>query len=195
MTPKEIKLEAIADVRSGYPFRSRIDPNPDGTIQVIQMRNLIYKEIDFRDVVKIKMSSLDRRHLLKPGDILFQSRGMSKNFNFVLVTEEIGKEAVADSSLTVISLKSDKVNPAYLVWYLNHPIVQHQINRLAVGTVLLMVRTSALKKLKIKLPTLAKQELIGKIDRLSKREQQLRLEIAQKRRIYIAKTLELSISE
>ena len=192
MTEKETKLKTIASIRSGYPFRSKIDPDLQGTIRVIQMKDLNeYNEIDLRDVFKIQISYFDPKHLLKPGDILFQSRGITNNF--VLVTEEI-EQAVADSSLTVISLKSKQVNPAYLVWYFNHPCTQHQISRFAEGTSLLRVNNSALGKLKIKLPSLQKQDLIAKIDRLSRREQQLIAEIAQKRQTYIARSLELAAS-
>lgn len=101
---------------------------------------------------------------------------------------------MADSSLTVISLKSNQIKPGYLIWYLNHPHTQHQISRLAEGTSLLRVSNSALGELKIKCPSLPKQDLIAKIDGLSRREQQLIGEITQKRPAYIAKSLEIAAS-
>ena len=193
MTEKEINLKTIASIRSGYPFRFKIEPDLQGTLRVIQMKDLNqYNEIDLRDVIKTKVDDVPPQHLLQPGDIIFQSRGMHNNC--VLVTEAV-KQAVADSSLTVISLKSSKlrINPGYLVWYLNHPHTQHQLSRLAAGTNLLRISKSDLEKIEIKLPPLAKQKLIAEIDRLSRREQQLLAKIAQKRQTYIAKSLEIEV--
>lgn len=192
MSELETKLKSIAEIRIGHHFRSKINHNEQGEYRVIQMKNLNrYNEIDLNEGMRINIDKSPTRSLLQPGDILFQSRGL--NNSFVLVPDNIGK-AVADFSLTIISLKSAKVNPAYLVWYLNSYQVQKQISRFAEGTSLLRVNNSALGKLKIKLPSLQKQDLIAKIDHLSRREQQLIAEIAQKRQTYITRSLELAAS-
>lgn len=191
MTESEIKLGSMASIRLGYHFRSKIIQEERGAFQVIQMKNLNqYNELDLRDVIRTELDDVADKDLLRSQDILFQSRGA--NNNFVLVPEEI-ENAVADYSLMVISVKSDKVDPGYLVWYLNHPYTQHQIGRFAEGTSVLRVSKSALTKLKIKLPSLTKQKLIAEIDRLSKREQQLLASIAEKKQVYIAKSLEIEI--
>ena len=188
---KETKLECVTSIRSGYHFRSKIIHERQGAFQVIQMKNINqYNELDLRDVIRSNLeNSFSSRNLLRAHDILFQSRG--GNNNFVLVPDGV-ENAVADYSLTVISVKSDKlseVDPGYLVWYLNHPHTQHQIDRYTEGSSIQRVSTRALKNLKIKLPSLAKQKAIAEVDRLSKREQQLLASIAEKRQVYIAQSL------
>ena len=192
---KETKLECVTSIRSGYHFRSKIIHERQGAFQVIQMKNINqYNELDLRDVIRSNLeNSFSSRNLLRSHDILFQSRG--GNNNFVLVPDGV-ENAVADYSLTVISVKSDKlseVDPGYLVWYFNHPHTQHQIDRYTEGSSIQRVSTRALKNLKIKLPSLAKQKRIAEVDRLSKREQQLLASIAEKRQVYIAQSLKPEI--
>ena len=192
---KETKLECVTSIRSGYHFRSKIIHERQGAFQVIQMKNINqYNELDLRDVIRSNLeNSSSSKNILRSHDILFQSRG--GNNNFVLVPEGV-ENAVADYSLTVISVKSDKlseVDPGYLVWYLNHPHTQHKIGRYTEGSSIQRVSTRALKNLKIKLPSLAKQKAIAEIDRLSKREQQLLASIAEKRQVYIAQSLKPEI--
>lgn len=191
MTESEIRLGSIASIRLGYHFRSKIIQEEQGAFQVIQMKNLNqYNEVELRDVIRTDLDDVVDKDLLRSQDILFQSRGA--NNYFALVPEEI-EQAVADYSLMVISLKSNKVDPGYLVWYLNHPHTQHQIGRFAEGSSVLRVSKSALENLKIKLPSLTKQKLIAEIDRLSKREQQILALVAEKRQVYVAKSLEMEM--
>lgn len=192
MTRSQIKLKSIAAIRSGYHFRSKIIQEERGAFQVIQMKNINqYNELDLRDVIRSNLeNSSSSKNLLRSHDILFQSRG--GNNNFVLVPEGV-ENAVADYSLMVISVESDKVDPGYLVWYLNHPRTQHQISRFTEGSSILRVSKTALENLKIKLLPLTKQKLIAEIDRLSKREQQLLAAIAEKRQAYIARSLAMEI--
>ncbi|MEO1430285.1 MAG: restriction endonuclease subunit S [Cyanobacteria bacterium J06633_8] len=179
---EKVKLKNIASIRLGYPFRTKIERNPEGTVGVIQMKDIDdYNCLDLSDVYKVQLDDAEK-HLLHQHDILFCSRGVSKTT--ALVTEDI-KPYVAALSLMVIRVKSKKVDPAYLVSYLNQPYGQYQISRISEGTSLSMVSKSALENLVINLPSLEKQKLIAEISALSQREQQIMEKLAQKRKLYI----------
>jgi restriction endonuclease S subunit len=178
------KLEEIASINTGYPFRTKIERDSEGTVGVIQMKDIDgYNRLDLSDVYKVKLEEdLSAKHLLQQHDVLFRSRGVTNTT--ALVTEKI-QPYVAASPLIIIRVKSSHVNPAYLVWYLNHPLGQKQINRVAEGTSQLMVSKSALAEIVIDLPPLATQKVIAEIAALSQREQQLMEELAQKRKLYM----------
>lgn len=177
------KLGEIASINTGYPFRTRIERDPDGTVGVIQMKDIDgYNRLDLSDVYKVKLEDLSEKHLLQQHDLLFRSRGVTNTT--ALVTEKI-EPYVAASPLMIIRVESSYVDPAYLVWYLNHPLGQKQINRFAGGTSQLMVSKSALAEIVIDLPPLATQKVIAEIAALNQREQQLMEEIARKRKLYM----------
>ena len=180
---EKVKLKNIASIRTGYPFRTKIERNPEGTVGVIQMKDIDdYNRLDLSDVYKVKVDDLYEKHLLKQDDILFCSRGVSNKM--ALVTKEVDNY-VAASPLLVIQIKSQKVNPAYLVWSFQQNNIKKQINRLAKGTSQLMVSKLALETLVIDIPPLEKQKLIAEIAALSQREQQIIEKLAQKRKTYI----------
>ncbi|MBD2302221.1 restriction endonuclease subunit S [Nostoc sp. FACHB-190] len=180
---QEVKLGKIASIYMGYPFRTRVERDPEGTVGVIQMKDIDdYNRLNLTDVYKLQLEDLSEKHLLKQNDLLFRSRGVTNTT--ALVTEKI-EPYVAASPLIVIRAKSSHVNPAYLAWYLNHPYGQKQINRFAEGTSQRMVSKLALAELVIDLPPLAIQEAIVQVAELNQREQQLMQELAQKRKVYI----------
>jgi restriction endonuclease S subunit len=182
------KLGEIASINTGYPFRTRIERDPDGTVGVIQMKDIDgYNRLDLSDVYKVKLEEdLSEKHLLQQHDLLFRSRGVTNTT--ALVTEKI-EPYVAASPLMIIRVKSSyadvDLDPTYLLWYLNQPLGQKQINRVAEGTSQLMVSKSALAEIVIDLPPLATQKVIAEIAALSQREQQLMEEIARKRKLYM----------
>ena len=59
-------LKDIARVQMGLSFRSRIEPEADGTIAVIQMRDLTEdNKLSHRNLITTKMNDLSDRHLVK----------------------------------------------------------------------------------------------------------------------------------
>lgn len=183
----KVKLTEIAVIRTGYPFRAKVERDPKGTIAVIQMKDIdAYNRLDLSDVYKVRIKDLNQQYLLQRNDILFRSRGVSNTA--ALVTEAM-KSSLASAPLMVIRIKSRKVEPAYVAWYLNHPYGQHQISRLSEGTSLLMVNKLALEQLEIDLPPLDTQTTIAEIAALDQREQQIMDQLTQKRRAYIGAVL------
>lgn len=189
-----VQLKDIATVRLGYPFRSSIEnirldgeEEQKGMIGVIQMKDFDeYNRLDWSDVYKVQIKDLDKSHLLQPGDIVFRSRGVSNTA--ALVTNEMQQIAVdrcvASAALMVIRLRTNKIDPAYLCWYINHPNGQREISRLARGTNQQMVSKAALETLTLPLLPLEKQKMVVELAALSLREQEILSELTQKRKIY-----------
>lgn len=181
-----VRLEKIASIRMGYPVRTKVERDPNGTISIIQMKDIDkYNRLDSSDIYIVQMEDSMKKHFLAENDILFRSRGVSTTA--ALVPKEL-ENSIAAAPLTVIRVKSNyskKVDPAYLAWYINQPRTQQQLSRLAAGTSLLHINLSALTDLEVDIPPINKQKLIVEIAALSQREQQIMEELARKRQAYI----------
>lgn len=170
-------LKELAEVQMGYPFRSRIEHDPQGDVAVIQMKdiddtNLLHVE----DAIRTTHAPGKAHHLLRAGDLLFRSRGCSNGA--ALVAEGIGPAVLAAPMLLI---RPNKVLPAYLCWYINAPATQAQLATLAEGTSVRMISAEALKALPVPLPSPAAQQHIIRLAAMAEREQSLVAQIATQR--------------
>jgi restriction endonuclease S subunit len=172
-----VTLGELAEVQMGYSFRSRLEHDPSGEVSVIQM-----KDIDSTNVVRVDQAirvSLPEgkaHHLLRPGDLLFRSRGQSNGA--AQVSDDIGEAVVA---APILRIRSRSVLPDYLCWFLNTPLAQQQLATVAAGTSVRMISAEALKDLEVPVPSAAVQRCIAEAATLADREQFLIARIATER--------------
>lgn len=171
----------------GYSFRSRLEPNADGEVSVIQMRdiddaNLLRAEA----LVRIKMPDLKDRHLVHAGDLLFRSRGITNSA--ALVGGDLGR-AVLAAPLLLIRPAAEAIDPAYLLWFINHPATQAGLASQAAGTAVKMIGTSALANLPVTVPSLDTQRQIVEAARLAARESGLLDRLKERRKALIDRQL------
>ena len=172
-----MNLGELAEVQMGYPFRSRLQHDPQGDVAVIQMKdiddtNLLHAE----EAIMVTLPKGKTHHLLRAGDRVFRSRGRSKGAAQVL--EGIGPAVV---SAPMLLIRSHGVLPAYLCWYINAPATQAQLAALAEGTSVRMISAEALKALDVPLPSLGAQQDIAQAAALAEQEQTLLARIANLR--------------
>ena len=126
-------IGACAAVLPGYSMGSAMEHNPEGTHQVILSRHLrlgVPYEYQPADEFRITPGGRDAtRYGVKPGDVLFMSRG-TRNLAW-----EIGR--VPEPSLAPVSFyilrPGPGVTPGYLAWYFNHPRAQAAIAQIRTG--------------------------------------------------------------
>ena len=172
-----MKLHDVADVQMGYPFRSRLEHDPQGDVAVIQMKdiddaNLLHAE----GAVRVTLPKGKTHHLLRPGDLLFRSRGRSNGA--ARVRSGIGTAVL---SAPMLLIRPNRVLPDYLCWFINTPAVQAQLAAHAEGTSVRMISAEALKALDVPLPTRSMQERIVQAAALAEQEQALMARIAIQR--------------
>lgn len=167
-------LGDLAEVQMGYPFRSRVEHDPRGTVAVVQMKDMDDAGLLQADeAIRVVLPPGKDHHLLRPGDLLFRSRGRSNGA--ALVAEGIGVSVLAAPMLLI---RPHRVLPAYLCWYLNAPATQAQLSALSEGTSVRMISAEALKVLDVPLPSPAVQQRIVQAAALADREQSLMARIA-----------------
>lgn len=169
-----MNLDELAEVQMGYPFRSRIEHNPNGDVTVIQMRdiddaNLLHAE----EAIRVALPKGKSHHLLRAGDLAFRSRGRSNGA--AQVQDGIGAAVL---SAPMLLIRPHGVLPEYLCWFINAPATQAQLAALAEGTSVRMISAEALKALDVPLPSLAVQQRIAQAAALAEQEQTLLAQIA-----------------
>lgn len=165
----------------GHSFRSKLDPDPNGNISVIQMKDLTDdNRLNTHQLVKIDIQSLQGRHRVAINDLAFRSRGQTSTA--ALIDQELS-DAVIAAPLLRIRVKSDSVIPAYLCWFINQPTAQAVLQSKATGTGVKMIGKPVLEDLKILIPGLEVQQQIVELYQLSVNEQKLMSALAKKKEV------------
>jgi len=183
----KVKLFEVAEVRMGYSFRSRLEPELNGDVSVIQMKdiddsNLLHPE----GLVRIRMPELKDRHLVQDGDLMFKSRGASNTAS--LVGDNLGRTVLV-APMMQIRPDVDKIDAGYLQWFINQPSTQATLAGQAAGTAVKMVSKAALEQLEIDVPSLETQRKIVEVGRLLSMEVKLMAEIVDRRKALIERIL------
>jgi Type I restriction modification DNA specificity domain len=169
-----MNLGELAEIQMGYPFRSRLEHDPQGDVAVIQMKdiddaNLLHTE----EAIRVALPKGKTHHLLRAGDLLFRSRGRSNGVAQVM--EGLGSAVL---SAPMLLIRPHGALPAYLCWYINAPATQAQLAALAEGTSVRMISAEALKALDVPLPSPGTQRRIVQAAALAEQEQSLLARIA-----------------
>ena len=180
-------LNKIATVQTGYSFRSRLASIDTGTLAVIQMKDLSDANLVKCDkLAKVDMELPKEHHLVKQGDIIFRSRGLTTSS--AILTDDPGS-AVLAAPLLRIRVTSNQVMPEYLNWYINQPPAQSYLTSCAEGTALKMISKQSLDQLEVDVPSLDRQRLIFELAQLAEEEQRIMLKLVDKKAQYFSSTL------
>lgn len=183
-----MKIKKLATVQMGYSFRSRLEASKNGTVAVIQMKDLLDDNtVGCGDLVKIDMDAVKEHHLARKGDLIFRSRGLVTTSAILL--EDPDKAVVAAPLLRIRVSRPEKVLPEYLNWYISQRDAQIFLTSRAKGTVQKMISKQTIEDLEVALPTLGKQKNIVELACLLAREQALLHRLAEKREQYIGAVL------
>lgn len=172
------KLGQVANIRMGFPFRSRLEHDAKGTVAVIQMKDIDDASLlHVENAVRVDLAIPSGHHLVREGDLVFRSRGRTNSV--ALVSADIGPAVLAAPMLLI---RPVDVLPAYLVWCINLPVTQSALAAQAEGTSVRMISKAALETLELPVPSRKKQQLIVEMAHLASIEQRLMDQIAQERK-------------
>lgn len=160
--------------------RGRLElANADG-IPAIQLRDLAPVDgSSLQAVGRYQLDDVGNRYWASSGDVLFRSRG---DRNTATVFDEFSAEpAVAIQPLVILRPRPGLANPWYVAWFINRVRSQRYFDKCAQGTNIRMISMECLANLELELPDLATQRRIVEVDRLSRREQELTVQLAAAR--------------
>ena len=190
-----LKLKDIATVSSGVTFRSRIEASKDGSVRVIQMKDLggdNFVHLSESIHIHIDHTKPKSNQLAKLGDIIFRSRGQTNTA--ALLNEDVESTIVA-APLFRVRPNKKKVVPEFLLWWINQPSSQSYLASRSKGTMVKMVCKQGLEDLEVNLPSLEQQKKVAEFFSLSMREQQLLEDIKNRKAIYTQGILMHVVSE
>jgi len=177
-------LGRLATIQMGYTFRTALQASRNGTIAVIQMKDLATDDtVDCSALTRIDMEDPGEHHLVQPGDLIFRSRGLLSTSAILL--HNPGKAVVAAPLIRMRVNNTDSILPEYLNWYISQKDAQSYLTSRARGTTQKMIGVDALRDLEIELPRLEIQKSIVELATLSRTEHRLILAIAERRQRYV----------
>ena len=186
-------LKEIADIRTGYSFRTKLEPDVKGNILVVQLRELSEKnKIDISTAEKINMHDISDNYLLRKDDLVFRSRGMDSTAAIMDISSD---NIILSAPFQRIRLRDRAVIiPEYLLWYINSKEAQTYFAINKTGTSVVMISTAVLMDLPVVIPSLEIQKKIVAINFLSEREIEIQEELIRKKKL-LTETLLLKILE
>lgn len=156
------KLGELAKIRSGHPFRSKVEHSPSSWDHYVLQLKDVQKEshIDLSHAAQVLMSNERSPHPLQPGDILLRARG---GYYYSALFTADQPNVIAASQFFILSPTISRADPAYLCWFLNQPASQQYFARNDSGSNIPMINKRAISELPVTLPSLATQHKIAKI--------------------------------
>lgn len=162
-------LGEVAEVRLGYPFRGSVPEVPDGPVAVVQMRDLTPEGVlDWTSVRRTDLEAKKEPEWLRPGDVLFASRGPS---NYAGHLAQVPERAVCSPHLYVLTVRNlAAVLPEFIAWQINRVASQRYLRQSAEGSDQLSVRRTILEELPLTIPSVEHQHRLLALDHAARRE-------------------------
>lgn len=183
----KVELKDIASIQMGYSFRARLESMDTGTVAVIQMKDLTdHNRVDSRALALVDMEKPKEHHLVKPGDLIFRSRGLVST-SAILV--EYPGIAVVAAPLLRIRVTDHNILPEYLNWFISQTPAQTFFASQAKGTTQRMISKETMEGLEVFIPPLNRQRAIVTMASLAEEEQHIMKKLAEKRRQCVSTTL------
>lgn len=178
------KLKDIANITTGYIFRSEVEPNLNGNVNLLKSKTLSgdeYACITSGDLQRVSVDKIKPESIIKSGDVLFKAKGLT---NEALFIEEVPDNTLVSSLYFIIRVFDKAVIPEFLTWYLNQKIIGVYLKKYAgftPGATISSVSKNILEDLTLAIPPLEDQEKIVKFQKLSIKEKKIMDEIYQKK--------------
>ncbi len=166
---RKIKLKEVANVITGYTFRGAIIPDLEGSLFVLQAKN-IKGDLVITDDVLIK-TSVETSHtnaFVKDGDVVVGSRGI---FRSAVVKSK--EKIIASSSIYIIRPVSDDILPEYIALYLNSNIGKNKISKVVTGAYIKNLLRRNLENFEIPVLSIEKQKNLIALYKNIKKQREL----------------------
>ncbi len=172
------RIRDIAEIRTGYQFRGKVEAADDANVAVIQIKDIDERlNVQVQDLLPVKLDNPEP-YLVTQGDVLFLSRGHRQ---YAASVSEPVRNTVATGYFFILSPDVALVRPDFLAWSINQAEFQDALRPYTRGTHMALVSKSDFQNLTINLPTHAVQDRILAIQQLIDRERELTTALQLKR--------------
>ncbi len=182
------QLNTVAEVRTGLAFREAIRHVEGGLIMIVQAGDVpVDGEINTSKLLRLAQVPVQGElPTVEAGEVLLQCRG--QNYRAAVVPAHKGP-MVPTASVLVLS-PSQALRPAYLAHFLNDPVTQAKLRKLATGATIANLKKSAVEQLEVLVPSLEDQEKIVALGETLRQLSRIEVRLAELRRIELRALLE-----
>lgn len=175
-----MRLAAVCDVHSGYTARGRLEPQLEGGVPALQLRDVSTdSEALPPSFQRYELGKLAEHYFVRGGEVVFRSRGEPNAA--VAIRDTLPEPIVVIVPLVIIRPDRNKLLPEYLAWAINQPDAQRRLGTEAQGTSLRMIPMTVLENLVIPVPDLRTQSRIVELAALARHEGRLLHQLATRR--------------
>jgi restriction endonuclease S subunit len=188
-------IKQLVNLTAGHPFRESIQNTLDGDTAVVQMKDVDpEKGLNTANLYRVHLTGRKTPDYLQRGDILFVGRGYRI---FAVLVDRDQKSTVAGSHFFILRVKPDRldVQPAYLVWYINHKQAQRYFSQHIAGAALPHVNRTTLENLPIIVPPLEVQESMIKLHQCRLQEKALMEKLIEKKKQFLDGLLDKKLDQ
>ncbi len=173
-------LEAVSDIRGGYPFRGSVPEFASGSAYAVQMKDVSPDGIVTWDtVVRTEVPSRREPDWLRAGDVLFVTRGTRF---FAVALCEVPVSAVCSPNFYLLRTRdASGVIPEFLAWQINQQPGQRYLRKGAEGSNQLSIRRQILAAMPFTVPPIRQQHQAVELARLALRERTIHEALLQNR--------------
>lgn len=181
-------LRDLAEIRMGYTFRGSLKAASAGNTAILQMKDASPDGVlQPQAFARAQIPHLSAHYLLRPGDLIFRSRGLQNTT--VLIEQELERTVCVAPLMVIRVLPSQLVLPGYLHWFINLADTQQRLNAYARGTTVRMISAESMEGLEIVLPPIERQKKIVAATELNQQIRALEAKLAEKRQRYTDEAL------
>lgn len=185
---KSLKLSDLAEIRTGFTFREKIEEVESGNAHVLQIKDVRSISTDkcgyllIADALpQINWQGKDNA-IVSPECVLLPCRGEYLKAHLFVESKESSKSLpLIVSSQFLIVTPNKKVLPQYLCWYLNQSTVQHELRKESQGSKMPMLSVSSVSQLEVEVPNIDIQQHIIELNRIWEQEQILTQQLLKNR--------------
>lgn len=157
MSYKMCSLDSVAEIAASFPFRYRVDDDPDGPVHVVQMQHITSDgDVLWGEASKTESFASMDKYLLRKQDVLFMLRGA--NFQAICLNDVPVLAVASTQFFRVRVLETEFIRPEFLAWQLNQDPVKQYFSSMESGSTIKLIRIADLKKTPIVIPPLEKQD-------------------------------------
>lgn len=179
-------FKTISNIITGHVFRSKINYSSEGNVNLLNMDAISTAgivNINNNNVQKVMVIDLKKEEIIRPGDILFKSKGLN---NTAVLIDNIPQNTTVTSSCHIVRVADDKFLPEYVCTWLNSSAAKKHFSKgagQATGVTIASVSKATLESLEIPQLPLKEQKLISKFEKCANEEKKLQLKIAEKKEL------------
>lgn len=126
--------------------------------RVIFPAKVINSKVEGYDFGEVSLKKdIEEKYFVKKDDILFQIKG--NKFDSILIDKDV-KNTLPSNSYLILRVKSDKILPKYLQWYLKTKTITEYFEKNTSGAIIKILRKNIISDLTLNVPSIEEQKEI-----------------------------------